>query len=169
MSKYPRDVHGQYMPVLLAKEYPELELPGLMYIDLWPVAPPMLAVFHPDMMAEFTQTTNLPKHPSLQGEFRPFTQLNDLLNMSGQAWKMWRNIFNPAFSGKNILSLMPAFLEEIDVFVADLKSAAESGEVIKLEDKAIMCTIDIIGRAILYVCFFFSHPATWLRGKLQKP
>ncbi|KAJ6089055.1 hypothetical protein N7499_003902 [Penicillium canescens] len=149
MAKYPSDVHGQYMPLLLAKDHPELEVPGLMYIDIWPIAPPMLAVFHPDMMAEFTQTTSLPKHPSLEGEFRPFTQLNDLLTMSGETWKTWRGIFNPAFSVKNILSLIPAFLEEIDVFVDQLKGAAKSGKVFRLEDKAISCTIDIIGRAIL--------------------
>lgn len=157
MAKYPSDVHGQYMPLLLAKDHPELEVPGLMYIDIWPIAPPMLAVFHPDMMAEFTQTTSLPKHPSLAGEFRPLTQLNDLLNMSGDTWKTWRGIFNPAFSVKNILSLVPAFLEEIDVFVDQLKGAAESGKVFRLEDKAISCTIDIIGRAILYARAFTYH------------
>ncbi|KAJ5805373.1 hypothetical protein N7474_011260 [Penicillium riverlandense] len=149
MANYPSDVHGQYMPLLLAKDHPELEVPGLMYIDIWPIAPPMLAVFHPEMMAQFTQTTSLPKHPSLAGEFRPFTQLNDLLNMSGETWKAWRGIFNPAFSVKNILSLIPAFLEEIDVFVDQLNGAAECGEIFRLEDKAINCTIDIIGRAVL--------------------
>jgi hypothetical protein len=150
MAKYPGDIHGQYMPLLLAKDHPELEIPGLIYIDLWPIAPPMLAVFHPDMMAQFTQITSLPKHPSLESEFRPFTQLNDLLNMSGERWKMWRGIFNPAFSVKNILSLMPSFIEEIDVFVDRLKGAAESGEILRLEDAAIGCTVDVIGRAILY-------------------
>lgn len=130
---------------------PELRSTGVLYLDTWPVMSPMLAVFHPDMMAEFTQTTSLPKHPSLVTEFMPFTHMNDLVTMSGQTWKMWRTIFNPAFSSKNLLSLVPDFLEEIDVFVEDLKRAAQSGEVIRLEDKATMCTIDIIGRAILYV------------------
>lgn len=122
-----------------------------MYIDTWPVMPPILAVFHPDMMAEFTQTTSLPKHPHINAEFMPFTQSNDLVTMSGQTWKMWRAIFNPAFSSKNLLSLIPAFLEEIDVFIDELKRAAQSGQVIRLEDKAINCTFDIMGRAILSV------------------
>lgn len=81
----------------------------------------------------------------------PFTQSNDLVTMSGQTWKMWRAIFNPAFSSKNLLSLIPAFLEEIDVFIDELKRAAQSGQVIRLEDKAINCTFDIMGRAILSV------------------
>lgn len=139
------------MASLLAKAFPELEKAGAMYIDNWPIMPPMLAVFHPDMMAEFTQTTSLPKHPHLFAEFMPFTQLNDLITMSGQTWKMWRAIFNPAFSSKNLLSLMPAVLEEIDVFVDSLKQAAQSKQVIRLEDNAIKCTIDIMGRAILSV------------------
>jgi hypothetical protein len=45
---------------------------------------------------------------------------------------------------------MPSFIEEIDVFVDRLKGAAESGEILRLEDAAIGCTVDVIGRAILY-------------------
>ncbi|KAJ5161586.1 hypothetical protein N7492_006978 [Penicillium capsulatum] len=151
LDQLPRDTHGQYLPLLLAKEFPDLEKAGAMYIDIWPVMPPMLAVFHPDMMAEFTQTTSLPKHPHLSEEFMPFTHGNDLVAMSGQAWKTWRAILNPAFSSKNLLSLVPAFLEEIDVFVDDLKRAAQYGQTIRLEDRAVTCTIDIMGQAFVFV------------------
>ncbi|KAJ5587789.1 uncharacterized protein N7459_003554 [Penicillium hispanicum] len=151
MQKYPAHLGGNYLCLLLAEEFPEVEVPGLMYLDMWPVAPTLLAVFDPDMMAGFTQDPSLPKHPHLHSEFKPFTQLKDILTMSGSEWKRWRGIFNPAFSVKNILSLVPAFLEEIDVFSDSLKQAAKSGEVIRLEEKATLCTIDIIGRAVWYV------------------
>ena len=151
MAKYPPSLNGGYLPFIMAKEYPELEVPGLMYLDLWPISPPMLMVFNPDMMASVTQEPSLPKHTLLLEEFKPLTQLKDILTMSGAEWKRWRSIFNPAFSYKNILTLVPAFLEEIDVFLNSLKEAAESGEVIKIEQKATLCTIDIIGRAVWYV------------------
>ncbi len=148
-TKYPGDLHGQCLPYFLLKEYPELEVPGVMYLDVWPIGEPMLAVFHPDMMAQSCQDTVLPKHPLMRQEFYPLTQMNDLVNQTGQVWKRWRGIFNPGFSNKNILSLMPSFLEEIDVFVDWLKGAARSGKVVRLEDQAMKTTIDIIGRATL--------------------
>lgn len=153
MAKYPRDTNPHYLPFVLAKEYPDAGLlePGLIYLDTWPISPPMIQVFHPDMMAQFMQETVLAKHPVMKGEFGPFTNLKDLLNMEGKEWKKWRAIFSPGFSVKNILMLVPHFLEEIDVFVSSLGEASESGKVISMERKATMCTIDIIGRATLYV------------------
>ncbi|KAJ5267003.1 hypothetical protein N7478_009811 [Penicillium angulare] len=153
MAKYPPGLNGGYLPFIMAKEYPELEVPGIMYLDMWPISPPMLTVFNPDMMAAFTQEPSLPKHPHLLAEFKPFTDLKDILTLSGAEWKRWRGIFNPAFSYKNILSLVPAFLEEIDVFLDYLKESAESGDIIRLEEKATLCTIDIIGRAVCNVRF----------------
>jgi len=149
MAKYPLDTSGQYVPLLLAKEYPEICNCGLVYVDTWPIAPPMLAVFHPDMMSQFTQETSLPKHDMLRKEFMPFTQCKDLLNLEGQEWKAWRSIFNPGFSSKNLLSFVPAMLEEVHVFRAWLKIVAKSGEVVKLEEQAMKVTIDVIGRAVL--------------------
>ncbi|EKG19619.1 Cytochrome P450 [Macrophomina phaseolina MS6] len=122
---------------------------GLFYIDLWPVAPAMLAVFDPDMMAQFTQETSLPKHEMMRREFFPFTGCNDLVNQEGQEWKAWRSIFNPGFSVKNITALVPAFLEEIQVFKDWLISIAETGEVVEMEGPAMKAAMDVIGRAIL--------------------
>lgn len=145
------------MPLLVAKAFPELAKPGVLYIDAWPVMPPMLVVFHPEMMAQFTQSSSLPKHPSIIQRFMPLTQSNDLVCMSGQMWKTWRDIFNPAFSTKNLLSMLPVLLEEIDVFVDELKQVAQSGEVINLEDGTIPCTVDIMSQAILSVWFLLSN------------
>jgi len=109
----------------------------------------MLAVFHPDMMAQFTQETSLPKYKSMATEFRPFTQLNDLLTQEGQEWKTWRTIFNPGFSAKNLVSLVPQMIEEVLIFRDWLKDVAASGQVTKLEDQASKTTIDVIGRFLL--------------------
>ncbi|KAK3940256.1 cytochrome P450 [Diplogelasinospora grovesii] len=147
--KYPSDVFGGLVPHLLAKEYPEMAKHGLFYMDMWPITAPMLSVYHPDMMTQFCQDTSLPKAELLHYEFQPFTQCRDLLNLEGAEWKKWRSIFNPGFSARNIISLMPAFLEEIHVFTDHLKEAARTGEIIKMEDPAMKLTIDVIGRAVL--------------------
>ena len=149
MSKYPSDTYGGNLPYLLTKEYPELDKQGLFYIDIWPVSYTMLAVHHPDMMAQFCQDNSQLKHPQIKNEFRPFTKEKDLVTSDGQQWKRWRAIFNPGFSIQNIMSLVPAFTEEVLAFKKHLTNVAETGEVIQLEKHAMKATCDIIGRAVL--------------------
>ncbi|KAF5639474.1 sterigmatocystin biosynthesis protein [Fusarium tjaetaba] len=107
MAKYPDDVHGQLMPDFLARDYPEVAELGLCYIDLWPISWPMLATFHPDIAAQFTQETSRPKHEIIRGQFRPLTGLKDLVLSEGAFWKKWRATFNPGFSTQNITALVP--------------------------------------------------------------
>lgn len=149
LAKYPKDLHPQCMPLLLAQEYPEIAEQAVLYLDTWPFSHPMMAVFHPDMMAQFTQDNSRPKHSQMREEFHILSGCNDLVNQEGQVWKMWRSIFNPGFSAKNLMSLVPAFLEEIQVFRDWLGDVAESGQVVQLEAKAMRATGDIIGRATL--------------------
>lgn len=131
------------------KEYPEICKQGLVYFDAWPIAFPMLAVFHPDMMAQFCQDRSMPKHELMAYEFQYFTQCNDLVNQEGQAWKTWRSIFNPGFSTKNIMTLVPAMLEEIQVFKRWLNEVASSGQTVNLDHQCMKLTADVIGRAVL--------------------
>ncbi|EMR68405.1 putative cytochrome p450 4v3 protein [Eutypa lata UCREL1] len=119
-------------------------------MDVWPVSFPMLAVFHPDMNAQFTQDHSLPKYWA-QGnlEFKHFTGGRDLVHLEGQEWKTARAIFNPGFSARNLLSLIPSFVEEVLVFKERLHKVADSDEIVKLEDFTTPLTVDIIGRAVL--------------------
>ncbi|KAK3688288.1 cytochrome P450 [Podospora appendiculata] len=149
MMKQPSDVFGGCAPLFIMKAYPELAECGAMYMDMWPISPPMLTVFDPDMMAQFCQEPSLPKAELMHTEFGPFTQLKDLVNLEGQDWKRWRGVFNPGFSAKNLLSLVPTFLEEIEVFTDHLRSLAKSGEIVRFEEPAMDLTIDVIGRAAL--------------------
>lgn len=122
---------------------------GVLYMDLWPFSDPIMAVLHPDMVAQFTQDVSMPKHPVMKTEFMPFSGCKDLLNMSGQEWKMWRSIFNSGFATKNLMALLPSFLEEIEIFRDWLGEVAKTGEVVPLDTQAMALTTDIIGRATL--------------------
>ena len=154
MSKYPRDLYSGCIPHAIMLEYPKLQEQGAFYFDMWPITHSMLVVAHPDLMAQYHQDTVLPKHPIMKIEFGPLTGLQDLVNMGGDQWKRWRGMFNPGFSAKNLLSLMPWFLEEIDPFVERLRTVAKTGEIISLDETAMNVTIDIVGRAVLYVWVF---------------
>lgn len=147
--KSPPSLHGQIMPLLLAREYPEAMEAGVMYMDVWPISPPFLAVFRPDMMAQFTQDQSQPKHPYVVREMTPFTGAMDLASSEGQEWKVGRSMFNPGFSLKNLLSLVPAFVEEALVYRERLGQLADKGETAKLETYTTDLTVDIIGRAVL--------------------
>src|SRR5262249_26512614 len=116
MSKYPSSVHGQWMPYLITRDYPEIAKAGICYIDLWPISWPMCAAFHPDIVAQFTQESSRPKHEIIRSQFRPFTGLKDLVLSEGHIWKKWRAIFNPGFSTQNVMALVPAFVEEASVW-----------------------------------------------------
>jgi cytochrome P450 len=150
-NKMPRDAVGQCVPLLLAKRYPEAMKAGCIYMDVWPISQPTLAVFHPQMMAQFTQDRNMPKHPNMQAEFTPFTGATDLACSEGNEWKTSRAIFNPGFSARNLLSLVPAFVEEAVVFREYMRKFAKGGDVVRLETATTNLTVDIIGRAVLYV------------------
>ncbi|KAG6356748.1 hypothetical protein INS49_014622 [Diaporthe citri] len=135
----------------MTKAYPEICETGLVYFDSWPLSEATLAVFDPDLMAQFTQDQDRSylKSPMFSVELEPLTGLNDLVTMEGQEWKTWRSVLNPGFSAKNLTALLPAFLEEIQVLKERLVKVAGSGEVIKMEETIQRATVDVICRAAL--------------------
>lgn len=147
--KLPRDLHGAYTPLWLALEYPEIAKTGLVYMDPWPIAPPTLAVFDPDMMTQFTAENSQLKHPNVNREFLPFAGGTDLVTSDGLIWKTARLMFNPGFAIKNLMSLVPGFVEEAVRFREVLGKMADKGDVVPLEKATTNVTVDIIGRAVL--------------------
>lgn len=149
MADHPSDIHGQNVFHFIAARYPELHEAGAFYVDLWPISFPMLVTYDPDLIAQFTQETPRPKHEILEIEFNGFTGMKDLVCSEGPAWKKWRAAFNPGFSSQNVMSLVPAFVEEATVWKEYLVRVARSGEKIRLEDNLMKATCDVIGRSVL--------------------
>jgi len=149
VATYPPGSAGLGVSLLLAKEYPDIAKSGVILLDTWPVIQNQMMVIHPDMQAQFTQETSLPKADIYPLEFYPFTKCKDLVNLEGQEWKLWRSIFNPGFSSKNLTALLPAFLEEILVMKERILEYAQSGKVFKLENLVQRGTVDVICRAVL--------------------
>jgi hypothetical protein len=67
--KVPRDTAGTSMPLLVAQAYPEFAKHGYHYLDMWPISQQMMTVWNPDMVAQFTQDTSLPKHYQMECAF----------------------------------------------------------------------------------------------------
>ncbi|KAF4943617.1 hypothetical protein FSARC_14877 [Fusarium sarcochroum] len=150
-AKYPTDTHGQLVPSLLMKHYPNIADMGVIYLDVWPTASPFCAVWDPDLIAQFTQQNPRPKHEFIRQQFRPFTGLKDIVLSGGAGWKKWRAAFNPGFAMSNIMALVPWFVEEALVWRKYLDQAAQDGKTIRLETSAMEVTCDIIVRAVLGV------------------
>lgn len=149
MAESPPGTSSMYIPLIMARKYPEIAKYGCLYMDSWPFAPPMMACFDPDLMAQFTQDNARPKHEMMYREFDPFTGRNDLVTQEGQVWKTWRSVFNPGFSSRNVLSFVPKIIEEIRDFKTWLHEVESSGKPAKFEEPTMRLTIDVIGRVAL--------------------
>jgi len=146
LMHYVKDNHDRFFPGLTAA-------PPVIYLDIWPVNLPMMVVIDPDLSGQFTQDAALPKHEMVKDVMMPLTEGRDLNTLNGDDWKFWRTKFNPGFSTRNMLALLPDILEEVAVFGQTLSKQAAGdnawGPVFQLEEHTTNLTLDVIGRAIL--------------------
>lgn len=150
MAGYPKDLYGHYLPLLIQKEYPDIcASRGIVYVDTWPLASPMLAVYDPSIINQFTTEDSRPKHELVLDGFHILTQGLDIFTAEGSKWKVWRKVFNPGFAPQNIMSFVPAILEEVQVFRAWLDQVAKEGGIVEMQEPAEKLTIDVISRVVL--------------------
>ncbi|KAL8702593.1 MAG: hypothetical protein Q9201_004225 [Fulgogasparrea decipioides] len=146
-AAFPPDAHPHLFPSWLRKQYPEL--PPVFYVDLWPVAAPMLAIIDPVAAAQVTIQHSLQKHPSIQDYINPLVGKSNLVSLEGREWRMWRSIFNPGFSSGHLMSLVGCVVSDTVLFTKILSEYAASGTIFQLEDAATRLMVDIIGNVVL--------------------
>ncbi|KAI1822543.1 vera protein [Xylaria intraflava] len=134
--------------------FPDLDFPPpVVYVDLWPVESPLAIVYDPVAAAQFAQTPSLPKLPLAKEFLGPLTSGLDIVSNEGAEWKTWRSRFNPGFSQRNLIAMLPELLQEVSIFVSELERLAgtggKRGSVFQLETKTTNLTFDIICRAAL--------------------
>ncbi|KAH8196819.1 hypothetical protein TruAng_009022 [Truncatella angustata] len=124
-----------------------------MYIDLWPVRDSMAMILDPGMCQELVLEKNPPRHPMIKHFIRAIAGTRNLTWFDSAQHRLWRSRLAPGFSLRNIQSHMPAVIEEIEVFVQNLKASTTSdgswGSVFPLFPKTVDLTFDIIGRVVL--------------------
>ncbi|KAK2043438.1 cytochrome P450 4V3 [Colletotrichum somersetense] len=107
----------------------------------------------PDIAGQSVAEPSLPRSDFIKSIIRPLTDNLDLVSSEGEAWKTWRARFNPSFSNKNVLALIPGMIKDVQVFTDLLRKRAgvegDWGVVFPLEDLTTNLTIDVIGRAVL--------------------
>lgn len=149
----PMEINRLTLTSLFLRQHSDIIKDGVIVMDVWPMIDPILYVMDPEIVSQFSNqqvlAKTLPKSNQLKDMFTPMFQGKDLLTMDGPEWKRWRAIYNPGFSAKNVATMAPEFIEEIDIFKRHLRKVAKSGKVVKMQQLAINLTIDVIGRAVL--------------------
>ncbi|ORY57790.1 cytochrome P450 4V3 [Pseudomassariella vexata] len=158
----PRRAHPNYLSKAIIENYKtlfpgETHCPPMVYIDFWPVEAPTALMLHPDVSKQCTQEKNYPRFPNVKNYMQALTGAKDLISSDGEEWRLWRSRLNPGFSARNVMSLIPAMLEEATIFVENLQRLAgkdgQWGDVFQLQDVTTDLTLDIIGRATLDIRF----------------
>jgi cytochrome P450 len=147
MKEFPDDVHPQ---VAMARLGEKFDLGPVFYVDLWPIATPMMVIQDNGIAAQITQTKSLPKHTLNRQFLRNMTGEKSIVTSEGAEWKMLRTMFSPGFSPNYLMSLVPDIItKHIEVFRYRLQQVAIVGETIKLQERAVYATVDVIGEIVL--------------------
>lgn len=147
LSKLPPNAHPSYLPGLIQRAFPDVG--QIFYLDMWPMMHPLLVVSSPSVTRQFLQENRLHKSPGLRRWMRPLTDNRDLLSLEDQAWKHWRQIFNPGFSAGHLIRLVPQILKEVSILRDILKERSQCGALFPLDEFIVHLTMDVIGQVVL--------------------
>lgn len=142
-------------PACCRKAYVQQDLVALtvradvVYMDLWPMADPIVYIFDPEICQQVTVDRQIPKHPGMVDFLLPLAGPGDLVTSNGPHWKKWRSIMNPGFASSYLATLVPGIVDECTIFCQKIAKRADNGGVFRLEEDATRLTVDIIGRVAL--------------------
>ncbi|EQL38322.1 hypothetical protein BDFG_00679 [Blastomyces dermatitidis ATCC 26199] len=142
---YPPDAYIHHLLITISREY---DLPDLYYLDLWPMANPMIAVCSPELAAQITTEQAYPKDPAVGHFLTPFLGKSSILSVSGPKWKALHSTFVPAFAPAYLRSMAGGILDEVLIYHDNLCQLAKSEQPFSMASVAIELTFNVIGRAV---------------------
>jgi len=122
-------------------------MPGVFYLDLWPITWGQVVVTDPDCALHMTAIRNHPKHIAEAHIIDPLIGKGNIVTANGQRWKELHKMLSPAFSITHITNLRPMVADEVMKFRSKLHQRAKTGEVFRLEDHTMYLTFDVISAA----------------------
>jgi cytochrome P450 len=117
-------------------------------MDFWPIYPPQLVVFGPEICNQVCNKYNLPKPAKAAKMMRPISGGPDLVTMNGNEWKYWRSMFNPGFSTGAMADNVPHIVDSVLVFREKLVRQIGKG-MFSLDDLATQLTTEVILKVTL--------------------
>ncbi|KAF2627826.1 cytochrome P450, partial [Macroventuria anomochaeta] len=144
LALLPKDCHVQVAVTTMSQKY---KLPGIFYLDLWPVAPSICVVTDPDVALHMTVTRNHEKHAEENRAVDPMIGKGNIVTAEGARWKKMHKMLAPAFAIMHVTNQRPMVAETVMEFRAILNKLAETGEAFELEKYVERLTLDIVGEA----------------------
>lgn len=145
-SLFPPDTHPQIFYTELARRY---SLPGIWYLDFWPLGPAMVVVTAPEAALQVTTTRPFPVHP-IQDRFLSLLLGPKVINtVSGPLWKQLHHVMAPSFSAANSRFLLPQAARHVMAYRAKLLQMANRREVVRVQDETAKLVFDMISDVIL--------------------
>jgi cytochrome P450 len=142
----PKNVHPHAIILKIRQKY---KLPGVFYLDNYPIFPPMIIVSDPAVATQLTNAENLQRHSIVQDVMGELVGRHSVFWSQGLEWKHLRSTLTPGFSTTFLLGRVPRMLHHMLVFEDIMASFAETGEPFPIVGKMIDLTIDVIGDLML--------------------
>ncbi|VUC32684.1 unnamed protein product [Clonostachys rosea] len=142
---FPPGTHPQYFYTYLAHKY---KLPGIFYIDLWPLAVPQIVITDPDIAMQILTVNPFPKHPQIEVFLQPFTGKGSIAASNGDRWKYNHRMVGGGFTASHIKSMINMISEEGFTFHNRFKEMAERGDAIALEEETSKAIFDVVGKIV---------------------
>lgn len=122
---------------------------------------------------------NLPKSKPAYDTLKSIIGKTSLVVIGGEHWKKLRKMFNPAFAPSHIETMIPAIIQESQVFVEKLSEFADTEKVVKMNQFTTVCyltlvsdaenlTIDIIARVIFSIRLHTQKASTPMIDSLSR-
>ncbi|RLL96565.1 hypothetical protein CFD26_106771 [Aspergillus turcosus] len=146
VKSLPDNAHPHAIVLKIQQKY---KLPGIFYLDNFPLFAPMIIISDPAVATKLTNAENLPRHSVVQDVMGELVGQHSVFWSSGPEWKELRSILTPGFSTTFLLGRVPRMLEHMLIFEDIMVKMAQSGESFPTLGKLISLTIDVIGDLML--------------------
>lgn len=146
-AKYPANTVVDIPLADLCDKFPD----GIIPMDFAPFNEPITIITSPRVAAQAQTFSHRDKPPQVVTGLEKLCVGPNLVTMPDKEWKPWRALFSKGFSNSYMLELVPAMLNEIEVFKGLLDARARTGERFKMSELTSKLTVDVITSAALYV------------------
>ncbi|ORY05690.1 cytochrome P450 [Clohesyomyces aquaticus] len=144
VALFPNNAHYQVYITTISRKY---DLPGLWYLDLWPMGPKQIIITDPDLAHHTTSIENHPKHEAEHEFLDPILGNRNIVSSNGQAWKYLHNMLAPPFAVASVRNMVGMISQEVMVFRSILNKLAKTGEVFSLETAVSRMAFDVVSTA----------------------
>ncbi|KAL9098914.1 MAG: hypothetical protein Q9163_005510 [Psora crenata] len=146
LSTLPKDAHFSLCGDIIKRLEPDLG--PIYYLDMWPAGPQLLFVNSVHGLYQIMQQHPLRKHKYLGYFLNPIAEGLGIPSMEGDMWRTWRNIFNPAFSVSNIMTMTSSLVAETNEFCAILEKCSQEHKIVRMKDLIDKLVFDLAGRLV---------------------